>query len=47
MRQLLKNFWNGLAIILFMGFMVSVVYGTSHSEETQIMQQANLATLTR
>lgn len=47
MKHYLRNFWNGVAIILFTGFVVSMVIGTVHNESTAIMQQADLAALTR
>ena len=35
-----KNIWQGILILLFMGFVVSMVFGTSRSEVAEMMQQA-------
>lgn len=45
MKHYLRNFWNGFAILLFTGFVISMVVGTPQLEANHIMQQADLAAL--
>lgn len=35
-----RNIWQGVLILLFMGFVVSMVFGTSRNQVAEMMQQA-------
>lgn len=35
-----KNIWSGILIVLFTGFVVSMVFGTTRNEIAETVQQA-------